>query len=124
MIAAYVEKYDFIPGKRLSVATFEAKLAEAIDISSVYEATAHRRSAHYSCLLILGSFGEEGDALSTVLDACAEQGAGFLQAETPSNFETWEELIQPDRNEPELKELNETLQKFFTAKDWLKRAVE
>jgi hypothetical protein len=31
--------------------TFEVKTSDSLDVTAVYEALAHRRAAHYSCVL-------------------------------------------------------------------------
>lgn len=122
LIAAYVETYEYVPGKRVSVTTFEVKMGEATDIASVYEAAAHRRTVHNAYLLVVGEFAS-GDLESIVRTACVQQGIGLLQALKAADVESWEELVQPRRNEPEPRELNNTVFNFLVDKEWLKREV-
>ncbi|SPU42934.1 Uncharacterised protein [Brevundimonas diminuta] len=122
LIVAFVETYEYVPGKRISVNTYEVKTGETVDITGVFEAAAHRRTVHNSYLMVIGEFGS-GDIEAIVRAACTEQGVGLLLAEKADKVETWEELVPPKRNEPEPRDLNNTIFNFLDDRDWLKREV-
>lgn len=121
-IIAVVETYEYVPGKRLSVYTVEVKLGETADVTAVYEAASHLRSVHYSYLFVTGNFASE-DLESTIRNACVDQGIGLIQAKKSDDADTWDELIQPRRNQPEPRDLNNTIYHFLDDKEWLKREV-
>ncbi|EGF94279.1 hypothetical protein BDIM_10970 [Brevundimonas diminuta ATCC 11568] len=72
--------------------------------------------------MVIGEFGS-GDIEAIVRAACTEQGVGLLLAEKADKVETWEELVPPKRNEPEPRDLNNTIFNFLDDRDWLKREV-
>ncbi len=45
---ASCSRLKFVPGIQLELNTFEIKTFDGLDVTSVYEALAHRRAAHYS----------------------------------------------------------------------------
>ena len=49
-LASY-NSYKYVPGKQMELNTFEVKTSDSLDVTAVYEALAHRRAAHYSCVL-------------------------------------------------------------------------
>lgn len=121
-IIAVVETYEYVPGKRLSVYTVEVKLGATVDVTAVYEAASHLRSVHYSYLFVVGGFGSE-DLESAIRGACADQDIGLIVSTNSGDADTWEEVIPPRRNEPEPRDLNNTIYHFLEDKEWLKREV-
>jgi len=97
--------YTYVPGRHFDVITFEVKHHKAIDVTSVYEALAHRRSATHAYVLayvpdeLLAS--KEDSYLKEVSEEAARHGIGFIVAGDPNNFDTWDirevaESVQPD----------------------------
>ena len=121
-IIAVVETYEYVPGKRLSVYTVEVKLGETADVTAVYEAASHLRSVHYSYLFVVGAFASD-DLESTIRGACMDQDIGLILAGKADDIDTWEEIVPPARNEPEPRDLNNTIYHFLDDKEWLKREV-
>lgn len=121
-VVAVVETYEYVPGKRLSVYTVEVKLGDAADVTAVYEAASHLRSVHYAYLFVIGTFASD-DLESTIRSACLDQGIGLILAKKVSEADSWDEIVPPARNEPEPRDLNNTIYHFLEDKEWLKREV-
>jgi len=89
--------------------TFEVKTHDGLDVTAVYEALAHRRAAHYSYVLAHVPDSQRS-ALESLLDRLLsdadEHGVGFVVIGNPTNYETWDFEVEPNRNEPDPEELD------------------
>jgi len=120
--------FPYVPGKHLDVITFEVKPANAIDISGVYEALAHRRAATKSYLIVhipteacLCKFN------ATDIEQEAKKfGIGVIIAENPEDHETWEEKVEAQRIEPDPYKLNDFIAQQATPelKDQIEKWVK
>lgn len=112
-LASY-KTYPYVPGRHFDLITFEIKPTEGLDVTVVYEALAHRRAATRAYAL-LHVPGDRRQALEEIVDEiCLEAkrvGVGVIVAETPDNYQTWEELVEAPRNEPDPQRLNDFLAK-------------
>lgn len=112
-LASYTT-YAYVPGKHFDVVTFEIKPADAIDVTAVYEALAHRRAATRS-YVILHVPDELSDFMETPInDICEEakrHGIGVIVVGEPENYESWEERVEANRHEPDPAKLNNFLSK-------------
>lgn len=110
-VASY-KTFTYIPGRHFDVITFEIKPTEAIDITVVYEALGHRRAATKSYAL-LHVPEEKRTGLDPLLEEIVLEakrfGIGVIVASDPANYDTWEELIEAVRHEPDPERLNEFL---------------
>lgn len=109
--------YPYVPGRHFDVITFEVKTAEGIDITCVYEALAHLRSATRSYVLLHVPKEKQPDLESRLLDVFAEakkHGIGVITAENPADYDTWEDIVDPIRAEPDPRRLNDFLAKQFS----------
>jgi hypothetical protein len=104
--------YPFVPGKHFDVTTFEVKRHDALDVTAVYEALAHRRAAHYSYVLMQVP-DDAKDALETRLDDVSgeadKHGVGLVTLSVPENYETWEVWNEAERNDPDPSDVNDFL---------------
>ena len=86
--------YTYVPNKHFDVVTFEVKHYEGLDVTAVYEALAHRRSATRSFVLVyvpeekLPIF--ENPTLAEIADEARKRGVGFIVADDPQDYDTWE----------------------------------
>ena len=106
ILVAAMTTYPWVPGKYLDVITFEVKPLDFIDITAVYEAVAHYRSAHraYVLLHVPDSMANAlEDTLSDLSEEAKRQGIGVIVAADPADWNTWDERIEPVRHEPEPK---------------------
>ena len=112
-LATY-KTYPYVPGRHFDLITFEIKPTEGLDVTVVYEALAHRRAATRAYALM--HIPEERKAsLEQVLDEIVREakrlGVGVIVASSPNSYETWEELVEAVRHEPEPQRLNDFLAK-------------
>ncbi len=115
---ATLSTYTYVPGKHFDVVTFEVKPADMIDVTAVYEALAHLRFATRAYVLLCVP-DERDDALQSDIDevvvVARKQGVGVITVGHPSNYDTWEELVESERFEHDPQRLNEFLTKQFNA---------
>lgn len=102
--------YPYLPGRFLEVISFEIKPTCTLDITAVYEALAHRRSATRA--YVVGHLPEaDRSDMQNEIDAITEEakklGIGVIIADNPADFDTWENLLDADRVEPDPVRLNE-----------------
>ncbi len=109
--------YPYLPGKFLDVITFEVKPEDAIDVSAVYEALAHRRGATRSYVLL--QMPKKKDAieptLTVVRDEAVRHGIGVIEFTDPADVETWEETVEAERVAADPQRLNEFINVQFSA---------
>lgn len=116
---ATLSTYPYVPGKHFDVITFEIKTPEGIDITCVYKALAHLRSATQSYVLLHIPSEKQPDLDPLLFEVFAEakrHGIGVITAEKPDDYETWDEVVDPVRAEPIPRRLNEFLAKQFSNK--------
>ena len=110
-LASY-KKFAYVPGKHFDLVTFEIKPQDSIDITVVYEALAHRRAATRAFAL-LHVPEDKKDALEPVITEICSQakqfGIGVIIASNPSDYDTWDEVVESVRNEPDPERLNDFL---------------
>lgn len=116
---ATLSRYPYVPGIHFDVITFEVKTPDGIDITCVYEALAHLRSATQSYILLHVPPERAYELDSILVDVYAEaknRGIGVISAEKPDDYETWDEVVEPVRADPVPKRLNEFLAQQFSEK--------
>jgi hypothetical protein len=112
-LASY-KTYPYVPGRHFDLITFEIKPTDGLDVTVVYEALAHRRAATraYALLHIPEERNVElEEILEEIVLEAKRVGVGVIVAGVPSNYETWEELVEASRHEPEPQRLNDFLSK-------------
>jgi len=102
--------FPYLPGRFLEVISFEIKPTSTLDITAVYEALAHRRSATRA--YVVGHVPEAANAymqneVESVTEEAKKLGIGVIIADDPADFDTWEVLLDADRVEPDPGRLNE-----------------
>jgi hypothetical protein len=104
-----IRVYPFLPGKFVDVVTFEVKLADAADVSCVYEALAHRRSATTAYVIIVGQ--PDDDASGLIRQEAVRHGIGLLSVE-PNEIgdpDKWDLQVHAVRNDTDPEALNSFL---------------
>jgi len=110
-VASY-NTFPYIPGRHFDVITFEVKPASLLDITVVYEALGHRRASTRAYALLHIPEEEEKSLQAILEDICVEakrHGVGIIVAAKPEDYETWEELVEAVRHDPEPERLNDFL---------------
>lgn len=107
---ASLSTYLYLPQKSFDVTTIEVKKYDRLDVTAIYEALAHLRSATRAYVLayvpdtVMESMEE---ILSQVYDEARRHGVGVIIAGNPESYEDWEEAVEAVRHEPDPDRLNE-----------------
>lgn len=112
--------YPYVPGRHFDVITFEVKPQDTIDVTCVYEALAHLRSATRAYVLLHVPDRLVDELSDTLIEISAEakrHGVGMITFGDPADYETWEERIEPTRQEPDPRKLNDFLATQFPQDD-------
>ena len=102
--------YRYLPGKYMEVVTFEVKPFDAIDVTAVYEALAHLRSATHAYVIFHVPDGQDESAKLTIEETChvgRSHGVGVIVMGDPADWDTWEEREEARRVEPDPQRLDE-----------------
>lgn len=104
IVSVEIKTYQYVPGKYLEVVTFEIKPCDAINVQAVYEALAHRRSATHSYVVLhvpRSSSTAVADGVEDVRVLARSHGIGLIVAGQPDDYNTWDELEEAQRFEPD-----------------------
>ena len=110
-MASY-KTFAYVPGKHFDLITFEIKPYDTLDVTVIYEALAHRRAATRSYALVHIPEDKQGEAQAVLDEVSSEAkryGVGLVVATNPSDYDTWEELVEAVRHEPDPERLNDFL---------------
>lgn len=124
IVAVGCKTFSYVPGKHLDVITFEVKPANAIDISGVYEALAHRRAASRSYLIVHIPTAADLCRFNAtdIVEEAGKFGIGVIVAEDPTNYYTWDFKLEAQRIEPDPYKLNDFIAQQVSAE--LKEKIE
>lgn len=110
------KKFLYLPSQFLDVITFEIKPTNTIDVSAVYEALAHRRSATRAYVIAHIPKKVKSDykeIMEAVYDEAKKFGVGVIVVDDPTDFYTWVTWLEADRVEPDPIRLNEFIAQQF-----------
>jgi hypothetical protein len=100
--------YSYLPGRHFDLFTFEIKPSGQIDITGVYEALAHRRRATQSYVIYhCPDAGPHTEVFDDICEEAKKHGIGIIVAENPADPKTWDERVEPTRNNPDPEKLDE-----------------
>ncbi|MDE4134715.1 hypothetical protein PXK00_16480 [Phaeobacter sp. QD34_3] len=107
---ASMTTYTYVPGRHLDIVSFEIKHYSGFNVTAVYEALAHRRSATKAYVLVYipddKSSMYEDSILSDVQDEAARHGIGLIVAGDPTDFDTWDIREEGITHQPDPSRLN------------------
>ena len=97
--------YKFVPLSDLDVITFEIKHSGVdIDVTAVYEALSHKKSATQSYLLIYVPENKQKSAdtkLAEITEEASRHGIGVIIVGNPKVFDSWDIKIEAERIMPD-----------------------
>jgi hypothetical protein len=108
--------YPYIPGRHFDVITFEVKPKDGIDVTAVYEALAHLRAATKAYVLLHVPDDSKAELDSQLIEIYSEakrHNVGVITMDDPGDFSGWDEVVEPARNDPEPRRLNDFLANQF-----------
>jgi hypothetical protein len=107
---AAMTSYTYVPGRHFDVVTFEVKHHTGFDVTAIYEALAHRRSATRSYVLAYipeaMSPAFEDSILPDVREEASRQGIGLIVAGDPGDYDTSSVLEDATRVNPDPARMN------------------
>jgi hypothetical protein len=110
LVSVAVRTYRYLPGKYMEVVTFEVKPADAITVTAVYEALAHLRSATHA-YVIFHVPDEDAEPVKQTIEEARRvgraHGVGLITMGDPRAWDTWNELEEARRVEPDPERLDE-----------------
>jgi len=107
--AVSVRSFPHLPNKYLDIWTFEAKTADWLDVTAIFEAAAHASRATRSYALLQVP-EKPNDRTEEILSRCEREATrlrvGLITFVNPSEFTTWETVVEAPRidTDPELLE--------------------
>lgn len=115
LVGVSVKTFPHVPGKHIDIWTFEVKTTEGTDITAIYEAAAHSRSATRSYVLLQvrespnvedADQDEDGGLLRRCEDEARRLHVGLITFTDPANFKTWTRMVTAPRlnTDPQLLE--------------------
>jgi hypothetical protein len=128
LVSVAVRTYRYLPGKYMEVVTFEVKPADAITVTAVYEALAHLRSATHA-YVIFHVPDEDAEPVKQTIEEARRvgraHGVGLITMGDPRAWDTWNELEEARRVEPDPERLDEfiSVQLSQDAHDRIARAL-
>jgi hypothetical protein len=114
--------FPHLPGKYFDLFSFEVKPTWGVSVTAVYEALAHRRAATHAFVWfhIPDDRAEEfREALEAIASEAKRFGVGVIVASKPSDYESWDVIVEASRMEPDPESLNDfiAVQLSAAAKD-------
>ena len=100
LTVAAVRTYQFTPGKRLEVITFEVKPNLDSAFEGVYEALAHSAFAHRAFLAV-NIQEDEGTDDIRIVQECTRHGIGYIRFSEPGDYGTYETVTTAQLREPD-----------------------
>ncbi len=128
LVSVAVRTYRYLPGKYMEVVTFEVKPFDAITVTAVYKALAHLRSATHA-YVIFHVPDEYAESVQQTIEEARRvsraHGAGLIIMADPKAWDTWNELEEARRVEPDPERLDEfiSVQLSQDAHDRIARAL-
>lgn len=112
---------QYVPGFEFTVQSVEVKRYESIDALAVFEALNHRRSSHYSFLLIVNApkkpSTRDTEKIGQVAQLCEEHNVGLViisKGDEP-NYDNWDfRVVATDRYEPDPYNLDGFIKQYLS----------
>lgn len=115
-----IQNLTYLKQKIVELTTYEIK-PSICDVHGIYEALSHSRRAHRSYLALYTKNQLDDPAAQNRLERlkieCARTGVGFIVFDNPSDFNTYETLVEPRANFADLSEVNDFIATEIAEKD-------
>lgn len=119
LVVASLTKFLYVPEKHFDIVTFEVKDWSGLDVTAVYEALAHHRASTRSYVLahipnasLEDDYGKQ--YVTRIEEEAGRHGIGFIVAETPDDYDTWEERVEATHRAPSPHTLNDFITLQFS----------
>ncbi len=104
IVVVAVSVYDFVPGKFVDAITFEVKTVDSFDVTAIYEALSHLRSATRAYVLVeIPDDRREGmeELINNASKEASRHGVGLIIATSVADFDSWEIVVEATRRDPD-----------------------
>ena len=91
-------RFRLLPGRQVDVHSFELKAESGGTVQAVHEALAQTRFTHFGHLVWHVPVNSKAEArLPEIEQHCEAHGIGLVIIRDPTNYETWEVRLDPER---------------------------
>ena len=104
LIVVAISIFEFVPGKVVDAITFEVKSYTNFDVTAIYEALSHLRSATRAYVFVEIPEANRESLEQLIQNASKEasrHGIGLILAKETSDFDSWEIIVEATRREPD-----------------------
>lgn len=131
LVVVSMKVLTYVPGYLFDVWTFEVKPFNSLDVTAVYEALAHARSATRSSVIapVPAKLSDDvEERLNSIAEEAARHGIGFYTATDVSDYSSWEVRVEPNRNDAAPEHLDNFIRAQLSQETrdeiqkWLRRA--
>lgn len=114
-----VRTYQFTPGKRIEVITFEVKPDLDSALEGVYEALAHSAFAHRSYLAVdVREFkGDQDIPDERIIPECNRHGVGYIAFEDVGDYNTYDIVSPAKLKDPDPEEVDNFIKKQISSQN-------
>lgn len=125
-------KYDLLKKESIDVTTFEIKIINKVDVSSVYEAMSHARRSTWSYLFVCATSSIPEDKIDVLLydikKECVNCGVGLILCKDVNDCDMWHTHIEAKTNNIHPFELNEFVENQIAIdkrfREWFKTSTK
>ncbi|MBL0693994.1 hypothetical protein [Comamonas sp. JC664] len=89
------------PGRTFDIWTFEIKPEWEFNVTGIFEAAAHARTATHAFALLEMPQSPDDSDISRLTSEAQRMGVGLILFQDPNDFDTWDFLVDPIRKEPD-----------------------
>ncbi|MCY1042981.1 hypothetical protein OV208_16800 [Corallococcus sp. bb12-1] len=89
------------PGRTFDIWTFEIKPSWQFNITGVFEAAAHARTATHAFALFETPENPDDTDIARLTSEAQRMGVGLILFQEADDFETWDFMVEPVRKEPD-----------------------
>jgi hypothetical protein len=99
--AITMRTFNHWPGRTFDIWTFEIKPAWQFNITGVFEAAAHARTATHAFALYESPENPDDSDISRLASEAQRMGVGLIVFQDVNDFKTWDFMVDPIRKEPD-----------------------
>jgi hypothetical protein len=107
----------YIPGKILSLFSFEVKTKDNVGLTAVYEALAHTRFVNFSYLVVVGDPQEwtsnKDGPYSQISAECFRHGIGLIIGDGKPSWDAYETVREGERFSPDFSRQDQYVARAF-----------
>ncbi|NVJ25793.1 MULTISPECIES: hypothetical protein [Myxococcus] len=99
--AISMRTFSHWPGRTFDIWTFEIKPRWEFNVTGIFEAAAHARTATHAFALLELPLNPDDSDKARLTSEAQRMGVGLILFQDPTDFETWDFMVDPVRKEPD-----------------------